>query len=615
MLVATFGTTTAWTGRKITFEDNVFALEGHGPVTAVDVMEYDRLGHLVWPDAGTRAWVGAKARVSSATQIGHDMPAAASTKQRENRTATASPDQDRVALALRNLGHSADVRLGAISGAAVLCMTWFGTFLLGLIPVRVLGIALLSPASRVGDPFNSHWWVVWSLLGHFGGRAWVRLGTHAGVTELSRGIYGMNLTGLVPLAIFIGVMWLVGLYVRRMAAPSVRTRLTILVIAAATMALVAGIVALLGGFAIGGNGDAYTVGFGAFSSVVRAFVITTAVGAFSFGVVGLLPVPHAAALQNSARFAVIPVLLVALFAPFVVAAKLSADAGSTNRDFVGVGTLAAPAAGAAIVPMSFGSQGTYGVVAADSGGLYTPGDVSHSSMTTVLRSLYSGRMFALADRLGTVVKFIAFALLIGVLAFWVYTVRGYLGVMGAPTGAEGLKAGAFLGLESAVAVLLLASLLTLKIDFAGSYLTEDAAAAVTGRSAMGITGASYPYVLLMLTVTGAGIGYLVGTLRPSPTRYAMSGVIGLAHHETPATPAQIPPTIPLLAAEAGDMLSARSPDEESGGAASADAPAGGASAAPSANGVADEIAKLASLHAMGSLTDEEFAAAKRRLLD
>ena len=64
MLIATFGPTTAWVGMQITREGDAFVLEGHGPISAGDIMEYDRQGHLVWVDAGTRAWVGSKAKAS-----------------------------------------------------------------------------------------------------------------------------------------------------------------------------------------------------------------------------------------------------------------------------------------------------------------------------------------------------------------------------------------------------------------------------------------------------------------------------------------------------------------------------------------------------------------------
>jgi hypothetical protein len=61
MLIATFGPTTAWQGKRITWEEGAFMLEGHGIVTAAEVMEYDRQGHLKWDGEGTRAWVGSRA--------------------------------------------------------------------------------------------------------------------------------------------------------------------------------------------------------------------------------------------------------------------------------------------------------------------------------------------------------------------------------------------------------------------------------------------------------------------------------------------------------------------------------------------------------------------------
>lgn len=58
MVIATFGPSTGWAGKTIIFENKRFILEGHGPISAQDVMQYDRQGHLVWADSGTRAWVG-----------------------------------------------------------------------------------------------------------------------------------------------------------------------------------------------------------------------------------------------------------------------------------------------------------------------------------------------------------------------------------------------------------------------------------------------------------------------------------------------------------------------------------------------------------------------------
>lgn len=65
MIIATFGPTTEWAGKTISRDGDVFVLEGHGPISASDVMDYDRQGHLVWVNEGTRAWVGSKAKASS----------------------------------------------------------------------------------------------------------------------------------------------------------------------------------------------------------------------------------------------------------------------------------------------------------------------------------------------------------------------------------------------------------------------------------------------------------------------------------------------------------------------------------------------------------------------
>jgi len=57
MIIATFGPTTGWSGKTITYEGGVFALEDSGPLSAGDVMEYDRQGYLLWSTDGTRAWI------------------------------------------------------------------------------------------------------------------------------------------------------------------------------------------------------------------------------------------------------------------------------------------------------------------------------------------------------------------------------------------------------------------------------------------------------------------------------------------------------------------------------------------------------------------------------
>jgi len=57
MLVATFGPTTAWQGREIIWDVDRFILVGHGAIPAAGVLDYDRLGQLVWTQPELRAWV------------------------------------------------------------------------------------------------------------------------------------------------------------------------------------------------------------------------------------------------------------------------------------------------------------------------------------------------------------------------------------------------------------------------------------------------------------------------------------------------------------------------------------------------------------------------------
>ena len=63
MVIATFGPTTGWTGKTITFDNEIFTLEGFGPIAPGDVMQYDAQGHLIWPSEEMRAWCAVRAGV------------------------------------------------------------------------------------------------------------------------------------------------------------------------------------------------------------------------------------------------------------------------------------------------------------------------------------------------------------------------------------------------------------------------------------------------------------------------------------------------------------------------------------------------------------------------
>jgi hypothetical protein len=65
MIVATFGPSTAWEGKAITFDDGRLTLEDSGLIQPQAVVEYDRQGHLLWAYDGLREWVYQLAGVPS----------------------------------------------------------------------------------------------------------------------------------------------------------------------------------------------------------------------------------------------------------------------------------------------------------------------------------------------------------------------------------------------------------------------------------------------------------------------------------------------------------------------------------------------------------------------
>jgi type II secretory pathway pseudopilin PulG len=80
MLVATFGPTTAWVGKTISWDGHRFVLEGYGPVPAAALVDYDQHGHLQWASADLRSWAWAYAHweaSGAAAAMGAAQPQAA----------------------------------------------------------------------------------------------------------------------------------------------------------------------------------------------------------------------------------------------------------------------------------------------------------------------------------------------------------------------------------------------------------------------------------------------------------------------------------------------------------------------------------------------------------
>jgi hypothetical protein len=65
--VATFGPSTGWAGKAITYDGEQYHLEGVGPVSLGAVLDYDRQGHLIWESAATKEWVRAQRSAGSLT--------------------------------------------------------------------------------------------------------------------------------------------------------------------------------------------------------------------------------------------------------------------------------------------------------------------------------------------------------------------------------------------------------------------------------------------------------------------------------------------------------------------------------------------------------------------
>jgi len=61
MLVATFGEGTGWAGKTITYSGGLFTVEGHGELSADEVMRRGRQGELEWASEAMPFWVAALA--------------------------------------------------------------------------------------------------------------------------------------------------------------------------------------------------------------------------------------------------------------------------------------------------------------------------------------------------------------------------------------------------------------------------------------------------------------------------------------------------------------------------------------------------------------------------
>ena len=90
MIVATFNATTGWAGKNITWQDDRLVLDGHGVITAFDLMGYDGQGQLDWPSEEMRSWAAAR----YSWELAAATPAAAETPEATPAAATATAAAD-----------------------------------------------------------------------------------------------------------------------------------------------------------------------------------------------------------------------------------------------------------------------------------------------------------------------------------------------------------------------------------------------------------------------------------------------------------------------------------------------------------------------------------------
>jgi hypothetical protein len=159
MLVATFGPTTGWLGKTITRDGDVFVLEGHGPITASDVMEYDRQGHLLWPNDGMRAWVAARAGSAQAPTVAASGPSGPLMTDPRRTAALNRP----VATTKKSMSPAQIVVISVVVG----CIAVFAGC------AALIGVGASSAGSSSGSSSGSHYTpkpsATWTLVNTYSG--------------------------------------------------------------------------------------------------------------------------------------------------------------------------------------------------------------------------------------------------------------------------------------------------------------------------------------------------------------------------------------------------------------------------------------------------------------
>ena len=489
-------------------------------------------------------------------------------------TATA-PQRDPLGESIRKIAQSRALIVGLIAAAATIVVSWVVVFVLGLIPSEAVQGALGMKLVQ-SEPFSFGARLVRALFAPWNSAVWVRV---------MDARYGSTGVLLFPALIVSAVTVVVGLMVRQLVGATMRSRLTALLVAALAGGSFVGLCAAVLTYSVtfhiagGDEGSAsvanvvYHFSHRGGALFLSVFVITLVVGAFSYGVVGLLPRQFASAARSGGLYVAIPLVVVGVLFPFaVVARSVSHVTGGTSAFWNGSQYSAGVAS--ATVPLAYGAK-----AALQPQGSLTPFLAGYSTKSG--RDMYrwtklqkymvkhgSGRVWGYAGAYGTTWKLLGILLALLMVAAWAYVVVLHVVSLGAPRSVDGLRLGLIAGVAGAIAVYVVTGLAKYTYSF-----TAD----TPQRLVWGVTGSAATQAAGLMLLVGGVTGLVYAAYRPSPLRYKplslakLTGTPGTTGSLVQRLDAVLPPEAPP-ASEAAGAVDAGTPTAEVAGTMGADAP-------------------------------------------
>jgi hypothetical protein len=372
--------------------------------------------------------------------------------------------------------------------------------------------------------------------------------------------------------------------VRQLVGATMRSRLTALLVAAlaggAFVALCAAVLRYSVTFHIAGGDEgsasvssvAYHFAHQGGTLFLSAFLITLVVGAFSYGVVGLLPKQFASAARSGGLYVVIPVVLVGVLFPFAVAARdVSHVTGGTSAFWNGSQYAAGVAS--ASVPLAYGAKAKFepqGSLTPFLAGYTRNGHDKYrwAKLQKFMVKHRSARVWGYAGAYGTAWRLVGTLLALLMIAAWAYVVVLHVVALGAPRSVDGLRLGLLAGIAGSVAVYVVTGLARFTYS-----MTED----TPQRLVWGVTGSAATQAAGLMLLVGGLTGLVYAAYRPSPRRYKplalakLTGTPGTTGSIVQRLDAVLPPESPP-ASQAAGAVEVGTPTAEVAGAVEVGAP-------------------------------------------